>query len=112
MIGIRVSHPDLQRALQSTGFDKYLPIPPTPRVALRRALAEWIRAKQRIARNLQLHQDDEDQDDNGRGRRRTLIRVINRAGSGGVGGDQESLSDRGRNKRNEPIRAIGAASNA
>jgi hypothetical protein len=50
--GIRVSHPDLERALQSTGFDKYLPDPPTPRVALRRALAEWIRAKQRIARSL------------------------------------------------------------
>jgi hypothetical protein len=81
LAGIRVSHPDLERALQATGFDKYLPDPPTPRVALRRALAEWIRAKQRIARNLQLQQDDEDQDENNGGRRRTLIRVINRAGS-------------------------------
>src|SRR5215471_18849549 len=82
LAGIRVSHPDLERALQATSFDKYLPDPPTPRVALRRALAEWIRAKQRIARNLQLqHDDDEDQDENNCGRRRTLIRVINRAGS-------------------------------
>src|SRR6266545_2698365 len=81
LAGIRVSHPDLERALQAAGFGKYLPDPPTPRVALRRALAEWIRAKQRIARNLQLQQDDEDQDENGGGRRRTLIRVINRAGS-------------------------------
>jgi hypothetical protein len=81
LAGIRVSHPDLERALQATGFDKYLPDPPTPRVALRRALAEWIRAKQRIARNLHLQQDDEDQDENGGGRRRTLIRVINLAGS-------------------------------
>ncbi len=32
--GIRVSHPDLERALQSTGFDKYLPVPPPPRVAM------------------------------------------------------------------------------
>jgi hypothetical protein len=37
--------------------------------------------KQRIARSLQLQQDDEDHDENGDGRRRTLIRVINRAGS-------------------------------
>jgi hypothetical protein len=43
---ICVSHPDLERALQSTGFNKYLPDPPTPRVALRRVLAEWIKAKQ------------------------------------------------------------------
>jgi hypothetical protein len=81
LAGIRVSHPDLERALQTTGFEKHLPDPPTPRVALRRALAEWIKAKQQIARNLQLRQGDEDQDESGGGRRRTLIRVINRAGS-------------------------------
>jgi hypothetical protein len=81
LAGIRVSHPDLERALQATGFDKYLPDPPTPRVALRRALAEWIRAKQRIARSLQLQREDEEQDENGGGHKRTLIRVINRAGS-------------------------------
>jgi hypothetical protein len=81
LAGIRVSHPGLERALQATGFDNYLPDPPTPRVALRRALAEWIKAKQRLARSLQLQQDDEDHDENGDGRRRTLIRVINRAGS-------------------------------
>ena len=81
LAGIRVSHPDLDRALQATGLYKYLPDPPTPRVALRRALAEWIKAKKRIARELQLQPDAEDQDENGGGRRRTLIRVINRAGS-------------------------------
>ena len=79
--GFRVSHLDLEQALQAAGFEKYLPDPPTPRVALRRALAEWIKAKQRIARELQLQPDDEGQDENGGGRRRTLIRVINRAGS-------------------------------
>src|SRR5882672_9772350 len=79
--GIRVSHPDLEQALQSAGFEKYLPDPPTPRVALRRALAEWIRAKQKTARTLQLQQDDEEQGEHGGGRRRTLIRVIDRAGS-------------------------------
>ena len=81
LAGIRVSHPDLERTLQSTGFDKYLPDPPTPRVALRRALAEWIRAKKRIVRSLQLQRDDEELDENGGGHKRTLIRVINRAGS-------------------------------
>jgi Family of unknown function (DUF6744) len=81
LAGIRVRHPDLEQALQSAGFEKYLPDPPTPRVALRRALAEWIRAKQRIARDLQLQQNGEDQNEDDGGRRRTLIRVINRAGS-------------------------------
>jgi uncharacterized protein DUF6744 len=81
LAGIRISHPDLEQALQTTGFEKYLPDPPTPRVALRRALAEWIRAKQRIARDPQLQQNDEDHDENNGGGRRTLIRVINRAGS-------------------------------
>src|SRR5215467_10026464 len=78
--GIRVSRPDLEQALQSAGFEKYLPDPPTPRVALRRALAEWIKTKRRTARTLQLQPGDEDQEENGGGRR-TLIRVIDRAGS-------------------------------
>ncbi|MBO0857960.1 MAG: hypothetical protein J2P21_05795, partial [Chloracidobacterium sp.] len=79
--GIRVSHPDLEQALQSAGFEKYLPDPPTPRVALRRALAEWIKTKQRTGRTLQLQPGDEDREENGGGRRRTLIRVIDRAGN-------------------------------
>jgi hypothetical protein len=81
LVGIRVSHPDLEQALQATGFDKYLPDSPTPCVALRCALADWIKKKQRDTRNLQLQQDDGDQKENGGGRRRILIRVINRAGS-------------------------------
>jgi hypothetical protein len=40
LAGIRVSHPDLEQALQSAGFDNYLPDPPTPHVALRRALID------------------------------------------------------------------------
>jgi hypothetical protein len=81
LTGIRVSHHDLEQALKATGFEKYLPDPPTPRVALRRALAEWIKTKQQIARSLQLQQDDEEHEGNDGVRRRTLIRVINRAGS-------------------------------
>src|SRR5215510_14245004 len=60
LTGIRVSHPDLEQSLKAIGFEKYLPDPPTPRVALRRALAEWIRAKQQIARSLQRQKDDEE----------------------------------------------------
>src|SRR5262245_57733908 len=60
LTGIRVSHLDLEQALQATGFEKYLPDPTTPRVALRRALAEWIKAKQQIARSLQRQKDDEE----------------------------------------------------
>jgi hypothetical protein len=47
LAGIRVSHSDLEQALQAAGFEKYLPDPPTPRVALRRALGEWIKANNR-----------------------------------------------------------------
>jgi len=79
--GFRVSHLDLEQALQAAGFEKYLPDPPTPRVAVRRALAEWIKTKQRTARTLQLQLGDVDQEENDGGRRRTLIRVIDRAGS-------------------------------
>src|SRR5262245_18501736 len=69
--GVRVSHPDLAQALQSAGFEQYLPDPPTPRVALRRALAEGIKTKQRTGRTLHLQLGDEDQEENGAGRGRT-----------------------------------------
>jgi hypothetical protein len=81
LAGIRVSHSDLKPALQAAGFEKSLPAPPAPRVALLRALGEWIKAKQQTGKTLQLQPGDEDQDENGGGRRRTLIRVIDRAGS-------------------------------
>src|SRR6266542_4197311 len=81
LAGIRVSHPDLEQALRAAGFDKYLPDLPTPRVALRRALAEWIRAKQRASRNSAPERDDEEDEETGQNQRRTLIRVINRARS-------------------------------
>jgi hypothetical protein len=49
-------------------------------VALRRALAQWIREKQQ-ANHLYKVQEDEESDENAGHRRRTLVRVINRAGS-------------------------------
>ena len=43
--------------------------------------SEWIKAKHRTVRRLELRHDDEDQDENEGGRGRTLIRFINHAGS-------------------------------
>jgi hypothetical protein len=84
--GIRVSHLDLEQALQASGFEKYLPDSPAPRVALRRALSEWIKTKQQTARTLQLQICDEDQDENGGGRRRTLVCLRrNGVGTGFIG---------------------------
>lgn len=80
LAGIRVSHPDLERALLTTGFSDHLPDPPTPRVALRRALEAWVKDKQRAMQAA--HQADEEiLEDESAGHHRTLIRVINRAGS-------------------------------
>jgi len=88
LAGIRVNHSDLEKALRATGFDRYLPDPPTPRVALRRALECWLREKQQAAqlvhrsRHASSNQAGEAAQDEESGReRRTLIRVINRAGS-------------------------------
>lgn len=88
LAGIRVNHPDLERALQATGFISYLPDPPTPRVALRRALECWLREKQQSAQAARRSPraaydrvEEESQDEESARQRRTLIRVINRAGS-------------------------------
>jgi hypothetical protein len=83
LAGLRVTHAALAQALQHAGFAPYLPDPPTPRVALRRALAAWLRTQQltrQAARRaapatLPVLAEPEDE-----GQRRTLIRVINRAG--------------------------------
>jgi hypothetical protein len=72
--GLRVCHAALKSALACAGFLEFLPDPPTPRKALRRALEAWIvtRAQSRQAASQPANPDEE---------RRTLVRVINRAGS-------------------------------
>lgn len=72
--GLRVGHAALREALDRAGFLEFLPDPPTPRKALRRALEAWIaaRAQSKPATTPSANPDEE---------RRTLIRVINRAGS-------------------------------
>lgn len=83
LAGIRVSHPDLECALLTTGFSDHLPDPPTPRVALRRALEAWVKDKQRAMQTAHAanQPDEEPNTDESAGNQRTLIRVINRAGS-------------------------------
>lgn len=82
LAGIRVALPDLAQAMGATGFSRYLPDPPTPRVALRRALTQWIKEKEGLARVCRAEADEESEDgEDIRHRRRTLVRVINRSGS-------------------------------
>src|SRR5262245_53797056 len=79
LAGMRVAHPDLAQALQATGFSQHLPDLPTPRVALRRALTQWIREKEALSRTYKA-ETDEDGEERGH-HRQTLIRVIDRSGS-------------------------------
>lgn len=74
--GIRVNRDDLEYALDQAGLIDFLPNAPSPRVALRRALEHWLAGRRRQA-NLVGSDEYGDEDDE----RRTLIRVINRAGS-------------------------------
>ena len=83
LAGTRVSHPELERALHATGFQNYVPAPPSPRVALRRAMEAWVSHQQFSRQTLPpLRQSDEElSDDESASQQRALIRVINRAGS-------------------------------
>lgn len=83
LAGTRVSHPALEHALQTTGFGDYLPAPPSPRVALRRAMEAWVKDQQFARNTLPSANPSEEEfsDDEGASNQRTLIRVINRAGS-------------------------------
>ena len=82
LAGIRVSHDQLWDALNQANLIEFLPKPPTPRIALRRALERWIGDRKRQLNGLQRAMEDE-QDESlaGNEAQRTLIRVINRAGN-------------------------------
>ena len=47
LAGIRTSHDDLVKALDQANLREFLPKPPTPRIALRRALERWIADRKR-----------------------------------------------------------------
>jgi hypothetical protein len=75
--GLRVRHAALKGALDQAGFLEFLPDPPTPRKALRRALEAWVAARAQQAHATRTLQTQINADEE----QRTLIRVINRAGS-------------------------------
>ena len=75
--GLRVQHIALRDALDRAGFLEFLPDPPTPRKALRRALEAWVAARAQQAQATRTLQQQANADEE----QRTLIRVINRAGS-------------------------------
>src|SRR5262245_23671366 len=75
--GLRVKHDQLKDALDQAGFLEFLPDPPTPRKSLRRALQAWVVARARAAHAQQIIAQQTNPDE----AKRTLIRVINRAGS-------------------------------
>ena len=75
--GLRVKHDQLKDALDRAGFLEFLPDPPTPRKSLRRALQAWVVTRARAAHAQQVIAQQTNHDE----AKRTLIRVINRAGS-------------------------------
>src|SRR5262245_61579810 len=75
--GLRVKHDQLKDALDHAGFLEFLPDSPTPRKSLRRALQAWVVARARAAHAQQVIAQQTSPDET----QRTLIRVINRAGS-------------------------------
>ena len=82
LAGVRVGHDDLGNALDRARFPDYLPKPPTPRVALRRTLGQWLAGQERRpgaaprphAESATAERQEEGETP------RTLIGVINSAG--------------------------------
>ncbi len=82
LAGIRVTHDQLTKALDQAGLHLFLPKPPTPRIALRRALERWIADRKRLMSGIQKElTDEQDESPVSNEAQRMLIRVINRAGS-------------------------------
>jgi hypothetical protein len=75
--GLRVNHDQLKDALDQAGFMQFLPDPPTARKSLRRALQAWVIDRATAAQAQQVIAQQTNPDE----AKRTLIRVINRAGS-------------------------------
>lgn len=82
LAGIRVTHDQLTKGLDQAGLRPFLPKPPTPRIALRRALERWIADRKRLMSGIQKElADEQDESPVSNETQRMLIRVINRAGS-------------------------------
>src|SRR5260221_14198712 len=63
LAGIRVPHTELATAVATAGFTGFLPEPPSPRKALRRAIEAWISARAGGGGGLALESDDEGEGD-------------------------------------------------
>jgi hypothetical protein len=84
LAGIRVPHPELATAVATAGFTGFLPEPPSPRKALRRAIEAWISDRAIGSVGPALAADDEEEGDDdelsasgGRVQQRALVRLIN-----------------------------------
>src|SRR5260221_7626394 len=63
LAGIRVPHTELAAAVATAGFTGFLPEPPSPRKALRRAIEAWICARAVGGDSPALAADDEEEGD-------------------------------------------------
>ncbi len=84
LAGIRVPHPELATAVATAGFTGFLPEPPSPCKALRRAIEAWISDRAIGSVGPALAADDEEEGDDdelsssgGRVQQRALVRLIN-----------------------------------
>src|SRR5215212_4042852 len=75
--GIRVRHADLKQALATASFADYLPDPPTARIALRRAIVDWIAARAARGQGPALATGEAEDPAAGPTTQRALLRVIN-----------------------------------
>lgn len=79
--GIRVTHTDLKSALDATDFGSYLPDLPTARIALRRAIVDWINQRAHSGQGPALAGISDEDVEDGPTTQRALLRVINQKGS-------------------------------
>ena len=84
LAGIRVPHTELAVAIDAADFSAFLPDPPSPRKALRRAIDAWLSARAVVGSGPALADDEEDEDDDDEGpttgghvQQRALVRLIN-----------------------------------
>ena len=74
--GVRVDHSDLQTLLGAAGFVGAEPDLPTPRIALRRAIVDWIGERAAAGQGPDLA-DSGEESGNAPTKQRALLRVIN-----------------------------------
>ena len=70
--GCSVTQRDLERRLRQSGLDSYIPKPPAPRVALRRAIIAWVKS----GHSPSVGGYDTGEDDSDAAPRKALIRYI------------------------------------